>query len=65
MHDGKKGDPSNVKLPIESYNVRFIIMEESFHSSLDDNTGGHWSTVMGRDVDFMIAYHVPDDYSAH
>ena len=50
----EKGIPGNVQLPAGAYNVRFIITEESFHSSQSDTTGGYWSTVMSGDVSFLI-----------
>jgi len=49
--------PGNVKLPFGTYNVKFIITEESFHSQREtDPIGGYWSTVMGCDVNFTIDY---------
>jgi hypothetical protein len=50
----EKGVPGNVQLPPGTYNVKFVITEESFHSSIGDPTGGYWSTVMGGDVFFTI-----------
>jgi hypothetical protein len=50
----EKGVPGNVSLPAGNYDVKFIITEESFHSSIDDVSGGYWSTVMGCDVNFTI-----------
>jgi hypothetical protein len=48
----EKGEPGNVQLPVGTYDVEFIITEESFHSAETDPTGGYWSTVMGCDVNF-------------
>jgi len=45
--------PGNVQLPPGTYDVKFIITEESFHSPQGDPTGGYWSTVMGCDVSFL------------
>lgn len=50
----EKGTPGNVQLPSGTYDVKFVITEESFHSSQSDPTGGYWSTVMAGDVSFII-----------
>jgi len=56
----EKGIPGNVNLPNGTYDVKFIITEESFHSQKGDTLGGYWSTVMGCDVAFTIFNAVHD-----